>query len=192
MKRHSDPQIHEGTFRFGGRETWQIGLSAYFGSFRDAFGLHQMQYLLQRPGEAVPVLELAELGGNQVVLNQLCTEDVADSKAIAQCLQRIETLKDDLAIAQTTGNAERTAEIQVEIEAIKSQLGRAHSLGGRRRRLGDLGDRVRSRVCFTLRTSLKKLVLHDPNLGEHLRASIKLGFKCSYHPLKPMHWVFYK
>jgi hypothetical protein len=180
----------EGVFRFDGGDTWEIGLDGKVCGYRNALGLHQMRQLLQRPGQRVPVIELAEVRRQQVVRNQLCAEDVVDAKALAQYRAQLECLQDQLMIAEATGNSERAGELTVQIEALKCQISCAQSRGGIRRRLGDQGNRLRNRVCYTLRSSLQKIIGQAPELGEHLLASIKLGFECGYFPATPVHWAF--
>ena len=64
----------------------------------------------------------------------------------------------------------------------------ARSHRGIRRRLGDQGDKLRKRVSYTLRSSLKQIGRQSPDLGEHLKASIQMGFECGYIPLTPVRW----
>jgi hypothetical protein len=176
-------------FRYGGHGTWEIGFSGQVCFYRDAIGLHQAHYLLLRPGQRVPVLELAEVRHQHVVVNRLCFEDVADPKALAQYSKQLDSLKDELAIAQDTGNAERIAALEGEFEALKRHCSSARSCSGATRRLRDQGDRLRKRVSFTLRSSIRNISGRNPDTGEHLRASIKLGFECGYFPTIPVRWA---
>jgi hypothetical protein len=185
---HSSP-VREAVFRFDNHAIWEIGFTGNVCRYPDALGLQQARLLLRRPGQRVPVIELAEVRGQQVVSNQLCAEDVADAKALTQYRAQLESLQDQLMIAEETGNAERVGELKEEIEALERQCSCAQSGRGTQRRLRDQGNQLRNRVCYTLRSSLRKIIGRTPDLGEHLQASIKFGFECGYFPATPVHWA---
>jgi hypothetical protein len=179
----------EAFFRFDGRDTWEIGFKGQVCLYRDAVGLHQVCYLLLRRAERVPVIDLAEVRGQQIVINQLCSEDIADEKAFAQWKGQINSLRDQLKIAEETGNIERESELRIEGQALLHQISCAQSHRGIRRKLGAQTNRLRNRVCFTIRKSLEKISDRTPDLAEHLLASIKLGFDCGYFPLTTVRWT---
>ena len=185
---HPSP-AREGIFHFAGYHTWLIGLDGNVHLYCNALGLHQLHHLLQRPGQRVPVIDVAEVRGQKVVVNQLCEEDIADDKALAQWKGQINSLRDQLEIAKETGNSERAAALEVESEALTLQISCAQSHRGIRRRLGDQGDKLRKRVSYTLRSSLKQIGRQSPDLGEHLKASIKMGFDCGYIPQTAVRWT---
>ena len=182
-------QARAAVFRYDGRDTWEIGLSGHVCLHRDAVGLHQLHRLLLRPKERISVWELAEVRGQQIVINQSCSEDVADAQALVQYRAQRESLEDQLTMAQETGNSERASELAEEIDALQRQSSCAQSCRGTRRRLGDQNDKLRKRVYFTIRSSLQKIIGQDPELGEHLLASIKLGFDCGYFPVTSVDWT---
>jgi len=68
-------------------------------------------------------------------------------------------------------------------------MSRAQSRRGIRRRLGDQGDKLRKRASYTMRSSLEKIVRQSPDLGEHLKASIKMGFDCGYFARTKVRWT---
>lgn len=187
--RSTKASVREGVFRYDGRDTWQIGLSGQFRSYRDAVGLHQLHCLLQRTGERVSVIELAQVRGQQVVLNQLCSADVADRKTRAQCRAQLEDPNNQLTIARDAGNSETIGVLDAEIEILERHLNGSQSRGGPGRRFGDQGERLRHRVRSALRSSLGKIIVQAPDLGEHLQASIKLGYECGSFPVSPVHWI---
>jgi hypothetical protein len=49
---------------------------------------------------------------------------------------------------------------------------------------------LRNRVAFTLRSCISVIASQDPELGEHLQASVKLGFDCAYFPVTKINWTF--
>ncbi len=181
--------LREGVFRFDGRETWEIGLNGQVGWYSDLHGLHQAHYLLQRVGQRVPVIELAQLGGEQVVINRRCAEDVADPEALAQYRAQLEKLEDQKTTANNNGDWQIVEAVEAEMEVLERHIRSARSPSGNPRQLRDQRDQLRQRVCYTLRFSLGKIIAQAPELGEHLIASIHLGYQCGYIPAAPVHWV---
>lgn len=177
-----------GVFRHDGHETWQIGLDERVFCYRNALGLHQLRLLLSRPDERVSVQELAEVCGREVVIQQPCAEEVADAKAVAQVRSALKEARYLLEVAEETGNSALASKRREEVE----ELERAYNAQCHRntpRILGSQGNRLRNRVCFTMKHSLAKIRSYAPELGEHLNASLKFGYACGYFPLTPIHWA---
>jgi hypothetical protein len=61
-------------------------------------------------------------------------------------------------------------------------------LGGRARRLGDPAERARKTVSWRLRSILDRIDQAHPDLGRHLRQSVRMGTWCSYEPDPPVRW----
>jgi hypothetical protein len=58
----------------------------------------------------------------------------------------------------------------------------AVGFGGRDRRVSSASERARIRVTNAIRGALARIEQYSPDLGAHLRASIKTGAICSYRP----------
>jgi len=118
-KNPNQPLLREGVFKYDGRDTWQIGLTGRPLIYRNVLGLHQIQWLLQRPKQRVSIFELAEVGGQKIVINQPCTQPIMDGKASAQYRQELEELEDKIEMANQTGNFEKIGQFEAEVAALK-------------------------------------------------------------------------
>ena len=77
---------------------------------------------------------------------------------------------------------------QAERDALIAELSAAYGLGGRQRRTGATAERARSAVTLRIRDAIARIGLEHPELGRHLRASVRTGVFCSYQPEQPVDW----
>ena len=74
------------------------------------------------------------------------------------------------------------------IVASVEQLSAVYGLGGRVRRAGSPAERARTAVTARLRASIERISAVHPELGRHLRASVRTGTVCVYEPESPRQW----
>ena len=76
------------------------------------------------------------------------------------------------------------------MEFLGEELARAVGLGGRDRRAASAAERARVNVTRTVAAVLKRITAGSPALGEHLTATVRTGYFCSYtpDPRKPVVW----
>ena len=72
--------------------------------------------------------------------------------------------------------------------ALVDELTAAYGLGGRARRTGDRAERARTTVTSRVRDALARIERVHPDLGRHLRASVRTGVFCSYQPERRVAW----
>ncbi len=56
------------------------------------------------------------------------------------------------------------------------------------RRLGSPAERARTTVTGRIRDALRRIEKAHPELGAHLRRSLRTGTMCSYSPERPTSW----
>lgn len=91
-------------------------------------------------------------------------------------------------LAAELSDAERSARLQAEHDAILAQLTTAYGLGGRARRPGDPAERARTAVTARIRDAIRRIQKVHPELGRRLSRSIRTGTMCSYDPDPHVHW----
>jgi len=69
-----------------------------------------------------------------------------------------------------------------------AQLAAAYGLGGRPRRAGDPAERARQTVAARIKEALARIDAVHPDLGRHLRRSVRTGRVCVYEPDSPIEW----
>ena len=105
-----------------------------------------------------------------------------DTRAKDAYRRRLEELADDLRQARDWRDPERAARIEEEIDVITGELARAVGLGGRDRRAPSPAERARVSVTKAIRSAIRAIAQHHPDLGAHLAAAVRTGRLCSYAP----------
>src|SRR5207248_3252927 len=82
--------------------------------------------------------------------------------------ERLGELEGEAAQADAAGDAERSARIAVERDALVEQLSAAYGLGGRVRRAGSPAERARTAVTARIKASVDRIARGHPELGRHL------------------------
>jgi hypothetical protein len=180
------------TFRREG-EFWTIAFGADTFRLRDVKGLGYIASLLASPGRELHVLELAgapSAGGDNGRarasaddLPEAWPSDgdaVLDDQAKAAYRERLAELEGELDEARQWGDPERAAAAADEIDALHQELARAVGLRGRDRTFASPAERARVSVTKAIRTAIRMIDKHCPELAEHLEASIQTGRFCSY------------
>jgi hypothetical protein len=114
--------------------------------------------------------------------------EVLDDRARAAYRQRLTDLEERIADAETDGDEEALASATEERELLVAELTGAYGLGGRPRRAGDPSERARTTVTSRIRDAVTRVEGVHPDLGRHLRASVRTGTFCSYQPERPVAW----
>ncbi|WP_406504475.1 hypothetical protein [Streptomyces sp. NBC_00212] len=147
---------------------------------KDAKGLHDLALLLSCPGCEIPAPRL--LTGEDAP--PAGSDEVADDRARAAYRARLDRLDEEITDARAGGDFSRLGRAEDERDELIAELRRAYGLGGRRRRLGDPGERARTTVTARIRDAMHRIEREHPELGRHLSASVA----CSYRPERPVHW----
>ena len=200
-RRPAQPAVGDAVFRHEG-EVWTIAYAGQMFRLRDVKGLRYIASLLASEGREVHVLELvgaatgrpadalAGLAENDVVGSRPAAFDpLLDDQAKAEYGRRLEELEEELEQAHDWGDAERAARLQEELDLLTQELGRAVGLRGRDRTFASPEERARISVTKAIRTAIKRIERHCPELAAHFEASVQTGRFCSYTtPGAPPRW----
>jgi len=111
---------------------------------------------------------------------------VADRRALAAYRSRLRQIDAELDSADA-GAAEAKA-LHREREALLDELSAATGLGGRPRMAGSTTERMRKAVTYRIRHAITRIADAHPELGRHLRASVRTGTWCGYAPEHRVDW----
>lgn len=168
---------------------WSVRFGADTFQLKDTKGLAFLHALLTHPGQDVHVLDLV---ADAPAPRAPAAGDVGllDPSARAAYKERLDDLRDELDEAERFNDQERASRAQREIEFLTDELAKAVGLGGRDGRAAAAAERARVNVTRTIAAVMKKILAASPGLGEHLAASIKTGYLCSYapDPRMPIRW----
>jgi hypothetical protein len=169
---------------------WTARFAGRTATVPDSKGMRDIAALIARPGQPVPAVELATAAGGLTGQPATHLGDVVDATARRAYRNRLAQLQVEADEADRTGDAQRSAAIAAEQDALVGQLKSAYGLGNRPRRAGDLAERARSTVTARIRDAIRRIEATHPELGRHLRISVRTGSMCSYEPETPVPWRF--
>jgi TolB-like protein len=164
---------------------WIADFAGQPATLPDLKGLHDLRRLLERPGEEVHCLDLAERAETTYG-----ADAALDDRARSAVKERIRDLGEELAEAEDMNDTGRAERARSEMDSLVETLSRALGLGGRGRRVGDLAERARTTVTWRVRYALRQVEAAHPALGRHLAASVRTGAFCVYQPETPVAWSF--
>jgi hypothetical protein len=174
-------------------EVWAIEHAGAVLRLRDTKGMRYLARLLDEPGLDVPALELvataapADAARAREGLEFRGVMDdhagpVLDAEAKAAYRARLADLDEELDEAERWHDTERAARSRLEIDALRRELAAAVGLGGRDRHVAASPERARMSVTKAIRTAVRHIAEHDPELGEHLTKAVRTGGFCAYAP----------
>jgi hypothetical protein len=160
-----------------------------------------LQTLLRSPEVEIPVEQLVRAARTTTALPVYDPEfdvlgsweaeyEILDDQAKREYQKRIKQLQRDAEIATELSDTQRMTTITEELEFLRAQLKRATAIRGRPRRFAASGDRQRVSVRKSTAKAIEVISQRMPDIGEHLKASIRFGFKCCYRPVQRREWRF--
>jgi hypothetical protein len=182
-------EVPSQVFRRDG-EFWTIASAGKEIRLRDIRGLHYLALLLRQPGRQVPATDLVQATSGvplphrtgdpalSVVSGLGDAGERLDARARTAYRERLRELEADLAEAERNGDLGRLGRASDEREALLAELVAA----ARGRRAASHAERARLAVTKAIRTALEKISERHPELGDHLSATIRRGYLCTYVP----------
>jgi hypothetical protein len=177
-------------------DIWTIGVPGRQIQLRDAKGLAHIARLLEAPHVEFHALDLVagpQMRGAEPAIAVAAGIEVRprgegdagpvlDSQAKAAYRLRVEELQEEIDEAESFHDSARAARAREELAFVTRELAGAVGLRGRDRKAGSDAERARVNVTRSIRTALRRIAEHDPQLGRRLDAEIKTGTFCVYEP----------
>lgn len=157
-------------------EYWTVGDATTVFRFKDTKGFGYIAQLLQHPGRAFHVSELA---GDAEAVGQ---QSAAASPTVLR--ERVDDLRDQLQEALRFNDPERAGRLREELDRVTQDF---IASGGRGK--ADV-ERMRLNVTRAIKAALKRMTRSNASLGRDLSTTIKTGTFCSYvpDPRVPLDW----
>jgi hypothetical protein len=157
---------------------WRIEVDSRTTVVPNRVGFFYLAQLVAHPNQDVDVVALATAGCSG--LNQ-SRVPMLDEQALRTYRRRAESLKGLIRDPELpTSEVRRHKE---ELDALTLALREAVALGGRVRAFPDTGERARTAVRKALMRAIAAVSAVEPQLGQHLQASITTGAACRYTPM---------
>ena len=180
-------------------EFWSLTYAGVVARLKDSKGMQDIAQLLRTPGRHVAAIDLSarEAAGiprGRATVGELglgIEGDVGaaiDPEARAEYRARLADLEEDIGDAEANNDPERANRAREEREFLLAELGAAFGLGGRSRRLLDPAERARKAVTGRIRDAINHIEAAHPDLGRHLRRSVRTGSFCVYDPPEAGRW----
>ncbi len=176
-------------------EVWRLVHAGREVRLRDSKGLRDLARLLAEPGRPFPAVELAGAIGParaNVAADGLYEPgdlgELIDATARDAYRRRLADLDEEIDDADRAADTARSSRAIAEKDALVAQLSAAYGLGGRPRRAGDPAERARQTVTARVRDAISRVEAVHPDLGRHLRRSVRTGRTCAYEPDSPIEW----
>jgi hypothetical protein len=178
-------------------ELWTLRFAGHEVRLRDSKGLRDLAVLLARPGRQVAALDLMTAAGSPPGASSHDDSrlgisgdagEALDSTARDAYRRRLTELEAEADDADARGDVGRASLIAAERDALLEQLTAAYGLGGRARKTGSPPERARTAVTARIRDTLRRVEGAHPQLGRHLRVSVRTGTFCSYEPEHQVNW----
>jgi hypothetical protein len=179
---HADPAQY--AFHRDG-DVWLLAWNGHAAHVRHSKGMADLARLLAKPNAEQHVLDLIDSGP---IVDAGNSGDAIDSTARRHYRARLEEIESELTEADGHGDMARSERLHAERDALIGELSAAYGLGGRARRRGESSERARSAITQRIRDALARIERAQPELGGHLRRSVRTGTFCAYEPDAPIDW----
>ena len=181
-------------------EFWSVSFAGLTVRLKDVKGMRDIARLLGARGTELAAVELIGVSPGRSAQRpaDLASIDMAqegdageviDHEARQQYRARLADLEEDLEEATSANDIERAARIREERSFLLSELAGAVGLHGKARRALDPAERARKAVTWRIRDAIDRADTAHPQLGRHLRHSVRTGTFCAYDPPEPTQWV---
>jgi hypothetical protein len=160
-------------------DVWLLSYGERSFRLHDAKGLRILDVLVREPRREHHVLDLVEPTG---ALDTGDAGELLDAQARAQYRERVASLREQLAEAETDHDLGQAERLQNELEALLDELSRAVGLSGRNRKSGAAVERARVNVQRRLKDALRRIAEQDAELGRQIERALRTGTFCSYDP----------
>lgn len=197
--RPSADRARANVFRRDG-DVWTLAYGGQTVRLRHVRGLGDLAQLVGHPGRDFHVLELVSASRPPAAADPAGADEpglavgdgsgdaVLDEQAVTAYRARLEDLEAEIAAAERHRDTERAARAREEQQLIAAELAAGLGLGDRPRSFTHPAERARKAVGNRIRSALRRIENHHPDLARHLRSSVRLGVFCSYQPTEPTRW----
>ena len=162
-------------------EYWSVATRGGVFRVRDAKGLRYLATLIEHPGVEVHAADLVR-GPGEAAPHTGDAGELLDPQAKAAYRARLDELREEAEEAEAFNDPERAERARAELEFITRELAGAVGLDGRDRRAASDAERARVNATRAIRSCVRRIAEHDPELGHHLDAAVRTGTFCVYSP----------
>lgn len=184
--------------------SWLVTYASEKGYFKHAVGFARLARLLKAPGQELSALDLiaGSAPGTKTRTSAVAGDGperdamgasgdlgpILKGETKKEFRRRARELQEDLTNAQAAHDQVRCAAVRAELEAIAEAMQAATGLRGRDRTFTNEHERARTAVSQSIGTALHAIEQQMPELRDHLREHLHLGYSCIYRPRPRLDW----
>jgi hypothetical protein len=180
--------VEEAVFRKDG-EVWTLSFEGKTVHVSDALGLGYIGELLRTPQMAIEAAQLAGVSVESSKLVALPGIPLADEATIKAVRADLVEKKTELAGLQKSDWTRRGA-LQEEIPKLEKYLVEVETHQGKARKVAGTAQRSRTSVTNAINRAIDHISAQHPDLGLHLKESLKTGTTPIYAPVELPDWRF--
>lgn len=163
-------------------------------------GAFYVHHLLQRPGQEVPVGELAacwdriQRPGSRPATGEVASNrsgddgPVMDDIALRQVYEEWDGIGAELEDAEKNNDTHRATSLRAERQRLAQSANRAKKPDGRPVLVGEQHRRITDKVRKAIHRTIATISGKDDELGRHLESAVTTGAVCEYAPQCPTPW----
>jgi hypothetical protein len=164
---------------------WQVQYGSHSVLVEHSVGLLHLAVLVANPGREIPAVEL--VAGITALAEAraaagVSAQPVLDQVAAREYRRRLARLRAEIGELEISNDPDRVAIARAERDWLTAELAGATAFAGRTRRFPDDSERARIAAGKAIRRALARIEEADAVVGEHLRAAVHTGVRCSYRP----------
>lgn len=178
----------EALFRKDG-ETWVLSFQGKTVYVPDSLGLGYIAELMRKPNVAIEAAQLVGASVESSKLAALPGIELADPKTIAAARAELADKKIEFAGLKKSDWARRGALGEL-IAQLGKYLGEVETRTGHARKVAGTAQRSRTSATNAIRRAIEQISKQHPDLGRHLKKSIKTGTSPVYAPSELPDWDF--
>jgi hypothetical protein len=186
--RLNPPEPAPATCSRHGRQ-WLVRWRSHSIAVEHSVGMLHLSVLLANPGGEISAVDLTAGVAALVEVSaakSLSQQPVLDRTAVREYSQRLSRLRLEVDDLERRGETERAARGRAERDWLVAELSASAGIGGRVRRFPDGTERARVAVGKAIRRAVGRICDADPEVGDHLAASLHTGVLCWYRPAGPL------
>ena len=163
-------------------DVWAVVNGDRTAHIRHSRGIELLNELARSPGREFHVLDFGapDPASEGALVDGGDSGHALDDRAKCAYRSRLRSIEAELREADEWADMGRRERLTAEREFLVEEISRATALGGRDRRMGAATERARINVQKRLREAIRRIGDVFPELGDHLRKSVKTGTYVSY------------
>ncbi|MEV0386274.1 hypothetical protein [Nonomuraea sp. NPDC050643] len=164
-------------------DRWRLSFGGRTALAEDGVGMRSLAVLIANPGRAIDAVDLATHPAlpDEPARDAGGTSSMPDDRTTHVYREHLSWLRAEIDDLESAGATWRTGARRAERDRVAAALAAATRLGGDARPRTDQ-ELVGMAIGQAVRRTLTRIATADAVIGDELRATVRVGVRCSYRP----------